>query len=445
MRYVNLREADYTGEDKRARVKEFGSVVGISDWDIKTPDKYYKWLGQPGDTMGEFEKQLPIGSDKGKKHKDGKTNEVIFGQYATGVGTGRDDWSYNSSFKELAANMKRHTDYYNGADLDNFQTNPIQSKKSDFAIDRLRRYGKKLKFNKRDIRISLFRPFFKQHFHYEPVFISRPKAIPTCFPSGDSENLVIIVPKGTDKRFSAFMTDTTPDLEVVHHGQCFPLYAYENGRKEQNITEYALRLFQRTYNDNTITRKDIFFYVYGLLHHLDYKERYKNILTNNLPTIPLAPDFRAFSAAGKELANLHLNYESGKRYRLGKPLNPIPDNPRKIDFGKKPNQGPGRKSVPDYSKLVIDDDVVYDIPHMKYAVDGKTTIRWFADRYAFSTNAESGITNYPLNGKSGRDVQAIIERLVHVGMESDRIILELSQLKFRADESNEKTEQTTLA
>ena len=413
--------------------------------DTITPDQQYKWLNQSGEAGEEFRRYLPIGSDKGKKHKDDTTNEVVFGKFATGVGTGRDDWSYNSSANELTANMKRHTDYYNSVDLDNFPTNPTQAKKSDFAIERLKRLGRKLKFSRRDIRMSLHKPFFKQYFHYEPVFISRPKAISICFPSGDSENLVIIVPKGTDKGFSAYISNITPDLEVVHHGQCFPFYAYENGRKKQNITEYTLRLFQRTYDDNSITHKDIFYYVYGLLHHPGYRKRYINVLTSSLPTIPLAPDFWAFSTVGKELAKLHLNYETGRRYRLGKPLNPIPDSPRKIGFGKKPNPDSDRQDIPDYSVLVIDGNTAYNnIPHMEYAVDGRTTIQWFVDRYAFSTNKESGITNYPLDGKSGEDVRAIIERLVWVGMESDRIMSGLEKLEFKMDVLEESDLQKTL-
>lgn len=419
---------DYlTDKQKLQVVRDAKSTVGLDGRPI-IPDKQHKWLGQAGEAGEEFSKHLPIGSDKGKKHKDDRTNEVVFTKYSPGVETDRDDWSYNSSVKELAANMKRHTDYYNSVDLDNFPTNPTQAKKSDFSIARLKRLGKKIKFSRRDIRTSLHKPFFRQFFHYEPVFTSRPKAISICFPSGDTDNLVIIVPKGTNKKFSTFITSVTPDREVVHHGQCLPLYAYENGRKKQNITEYTLRLFQRSYGDSSITRKDIFYYVYGLLHHSGYRKRYRNVLASNLPTIPLAPDFWAFSTAGRDLTKLHLNYETCRRYRLGRPLNPIPASPRKIEFGGKPNPGSGRKSMQDYSTLVIDGDVVYDnIPHMKYAVDDRTTIQWFVDRYAFSTNPESGITNHPLNGKSGEDVRAIIERLVWVGVESDRIIADLPE------------------
>ena len=444
VRYKRIKLTRST-EELHTEVENVGSIAGMDNRYLITPDKQHKWLGQSGEAGEEFNQHLPMGSDKGKKHKDDATNEVVFGKYSPGVGTGRDDWSYNSSDKELAANMKRHIDYYNNVDLDNFPTNSTQAKKSDFSIARLKRLGKRIKFDRLDIRTSLRKPFFKQYFHYEPVFISRPQAIPLCFPSAESENLVIIVPKGTKREYSAFITNVTPDLHVIDSNLCFPLYAYENGHKKQNITEYALRLFQRSYSDNAITRKDIFYYVYGLLHHSGYRKRYRNTLTSNLPTIPLAPDFWAFSAAGRDLAKLHLNYETCRRYRLGKPLNPIPASPRKIGFGGKPGPDSGRKRIPDHSTLVIDGNVVYDdIPHMEYVVDGRTTVQWFVDRCAFSTDTESGITNHPLNGKSGDDVRAIIERLVHVGVESGRIVSELDNLEFKRDETDGQNTQTTL-
>ena len=406
-------------EDKHKEIGDIGSIAKISDWQIITPDKGHHWLNPLNEISDDFERYLIIGSDKGKKHKDDKTNEVIFKQFVTGVGTARDNWSYNSSFKNLVDNMKRHTDYYNNADLDNFPTNQTQAKKSDFSIDRLTRLGNKLKFSKRDIRISLYKPFFKQYFHYEPVFIARPRTIPLCFPSGDSENLVIIVSKRPKKRFSAFITDITPDLEVVHHGQCFPLYTYDkSGKRHDNITEYAVKTFKAHYNDSTITRNDIFYYIYGLLHHRGYRNKYQSSFMHGLPHIPMAPDFKAFKKAGKQLAKLHLDYENGLRYKLGKPLSLIPESIKHIKLEKKPDTN--------FSNLYVDGIKIYDsIPNVQYEVNNYTPIGWFENRYKFNTDKESCNTNYPLEGVKGEDVRAIIERLVHVGVKSDEIIVSL--------------------
>ena len=126
---------------------------------------------------------------------------------------------------------------------------------------------------------------------------------------------------------------------------------------------------------------------------------------------------------GRELAKLHLNFETGPRYDLGEPLSPIPDAPQKIAFDRKDNDGPGPKTTDDPTKLLLGGVVVYDnLPHTTYKVNGRTPIGWFANRYGYSEDRATNITNYPLKGATGEQVRGIIERLVYVGVESDRII-----------------------
>ena len=93
--------------------------------------------------------------------------------------------------------------------------------------------------------------------------------------------------------------------------QCFPFYVYdEDGtNRRENITDWALKHFREHYGNKKITKWDIFYYVYGLLHHPGYRQRFAENLKRELPRIPLAPDFRAFAKAGEKLARLHLDYE----------------------------------------------------------------------------------------------------------------------------------------
>lgn len=193
---------------------------------------------------------------------------------------------------------------------------------------------------------------------------------------------------------------------------------------KDNITDWALEQYQTAYQDRTITKEDIFYYTYGVLHHPEFRKKYSVFLIRGIPSIPMAPDFRAFETAGRELAELHLNFDTGPRYDLGKPLEPIPAAPRKINFGKKPNPNlHGPRTVDDLSTIFLDDVKVYDkLPQCEYKVNGRTPIQWFADRYKLTMHKESGITNYPLEHASGDDTRAIMERLVYVGTESDRII-----------------------
>ncbi len=202
---------------------------------------------------------------------------------------------------------------------------------------------------------------------------------------------------------------------------------------KDNITDWALQQYQTAYKDNTITKEDIFYYTYGILHHTGYRGKYQIVLVRGLPRIPMAPDFWAFSDAGKRLADLHLGYETCPRYDLGQPLNKIPDGPRAIKFGRKPDPDNVAKTIDDESVLFINGIKVYDnIPAISYKVNGRTPIGWFEDRYKFSTHKESGITNYPLEDVSGDDIRGIIERLVHVGVESDKIMVGLAKKEFES-------------
>ena len=209
-----------------------------------------------------------------------------------------------------------------------------------------------------------------------------------------------------------------------------------------NITDYALCEYQAHYKDKTISKEDIFYYVYGLLHHPEYRRKYANNLSRELPHIPMAPDFWAFSKTGKELADLHLSWETCKRHELGKPVNDIPDSPRKIKWGhQKKNLDKNSTSSKNQHILIIDDVIVYeDLPICKYHVNGRAPLEWFVDRYVYKPK-ESKIVNWPLQNVSGKEVRAIIERLVYVGVESDRLI---SQLPREFEPKNWKPKATTI-
>lgn len=194
---------------------------------------------------------------------------------------------------------------------------------------------------------------------------------------------------------------------------------------KDNITDWALERYRATYGDHTITKEDIFYYTYGVLHSPGFRKKYQPFLKRGIPNIPYAPNFRAFERAGRELAYLHLNYETCPRYDLGEPLSTIPDQPKGVEFGKTPSDIPGKKSTADHTKLVLNGILVYDnLPHTDYRVNGHTPVGWFVDRYKFRTDVKgkSGNINWPLEGVGGDVVRAIIERLVYVGVESDRII-----------------------
>ena len=213
-----------------------------------------------------------------------------------------------------------------------------------------------------------------------------------------------------------------------------------------NITDWALNKYRVTYHDDTISKEEIFYYTYGILHSPGFRKKYQAFLVRGIPNIPMAPDFRAFERAGRSLAGMHLNFDTGPRYNLGEPLHDIPKAPKKIAFDKKKRDGPGPKTTDDFAKLKLDGVLVYDnLPHISYKVNGRTPVGWFVDRYKYKKDKTTGITNYPLEGCTGEDVRAIIERLVYVGVESDKTIAGLpAEFEMHMIISANKASQTRM-
>ena len=305
----------------------------------------------------------------------------------------------------------------------------------------------KPKFEKGRIRTALYRPFFKQYVYFEEkAFIHRPARIPLFFPKAHSENLAICVPYKFTGDFSTFITDITPDLEFVHHGQCFPLYTYEwQGKRmipKENVTDYTLKEYQTHYHDDKISKIDIFYYVYGLLHHPSYRKKYANNLAREHPHIPMAPDFWAFSKSGKAIVDLHLGFFDkdieNNRYPLGPPKRRF-GKPAKMAFAKYRDPKTGRQKT-DYARLKINDILAYDnIPETDYRVNGRTPLEWLVDRYRFKQDKESGITNDPCENLTEKDMISLVERAVHVGVRSDEIISALPEEFEPADWKPKKT------
>jgi predicted helicase len=264
------------------------------------------------------------------------------------------------------------------------------------------------------------------------------------FPECSSDNLVICVPGiGSKKLFSVLMTDIMPDLGFSEACQCFPRYQYPKPTgtpvssdtlldiddppdRIDNISDTALKAFQEQYSDESITKDDIFDYVYGILHAPSYREQFANDLSKMLPRIPYAPDFRAFAEAGKKLADLHLNYETCEKYPLTVEfpniIHQADDNPELYKLTNKP-----MKIVDNQKRVLAINDNVHlsGIPEesWRYVVNGRTPLGWFMDRYYIKTDKDSGIVNDP-NGwfEDPRDIVAAIQRIIYVSVESVRII-----------------------
>ena len=203
------------------------------------------------------------------------------------------------------------------------------------------------------------------------------------------------------------------------------LFATELERVD-NITDTALLAFREHYADDEITKDAIFDYVYGVLHAPAYRERFANDLSKVLPRVPMAPDFGAFAEAGRDLAALHLGYETCDEYPLeivAVQLGGLES--RHFCLGERAM----RFADDDRTVLIVNDNVrVAGIPPQAhgYIVNGRTPLDWLIDRYRVKRDRDSGIVNDP-NGWFAKpeDLIAAIRRIVHVSVETARIVASL--------------------
>ena len=433
-------------EDKLEKLHEARSISGFNDWQEITPDKYHDWINQRNEAFVDF---YPLGTPNTRA---GKADEAIFKLYSLGLSTGRDIYIHNFSREVCAENARKMTEHYLAVLFD-IEENPkltaeeaVAAHSSTFKWDRelIKKLERKVrpKFKEQYIRTTIYRPFVAMNCYADYTFIYMKFQVDRIFPDSASVNRAICVPgKGSNKPFSVLMTATMPDLNINEAStQCFPRYQYQKPKDVSdttdtlqgiedaldcvdNISDTALRAFCEKYSDDTITKDMIFDYVYGILHAPSYREQFANDLSKGLPRIPFAPDFHAFAEGGKKLAVLHLGYETCEQYPLSVVFahdgEPQPHHFRLTEKAM-------RFATPAKTTLIINEHLrLTGIPEAAhwYVVNGRTPLEWFIDRYKIKRDKESGILNDP-NGwfENPQDLVTAIKRIVHVSVESTRII-----------------------
>ena len=442
---------DYlTREQKLDALTEAVSIKGISDWQTITPNKHYDWIGQRSEAFTQF---YPLGTTETKARK---ADDAIFQLYSLGLSTNRNAYIYNFSRDTCADQALLMTRDYLAA-VSEFEKNPgftvkemthrySKNIKWDDTLQNRLKQKKKTKFNDDYIRKVVYRPFVATNCYADYTFITRKGQMDKIFPNSSSENRAICATGvGSKIPFSAFMTDTLPDLELISKGQCFPRWRYprpadasnttsefqgfdEAPERIDNISDTALRAFRNHYRDDTISKDDIFDYVYGILHAPSYRDEFANDLSKVIPRIPFAPDFRAFAKAGQRLADLHLNYETCEQYPDLKvePITPSllwEEKPEHFRLGTRAMRFADKETK---TTLTINEHVCLSgVPEEahRYVVNGRTPLEWFIDRYKIKKDTNSGILNDP-NGwfENPRDLITAIARIVHISVESTKII-----------------------
>ncbi|MGL2733282.1 type ISP restriction/modification enzyme [Helicobacter pylori] len=413
------------------------------------PNDKGDWINQRND---DFEKLIPL-----KRDKQLKIFDSIFDLNSNGVKTNRDPWVYNFSPNALKQSVQNCIDTYN-ADLKRFNEVFREAFKQRTAKDKgikpADRYkhlndreittdktkiawtdGLKNKLIRNEIlpesgmervRLALYRPFNKQWLYWDKDLINRQSQLPKIFPDKGARNVVINTGVGNGKDFSALVSDFISDFSLISPNQAYPLYYYDDlGNRYNAISGYALNLFRRHYKDNAITEEEIFYYIYAIFHHKGYLEKYKNSLAKEALRIALSEDFKELSILGKELAKLHLNYESGEMHESVK--HNLLENAEMegyYDVVKMTKKGDRIK----YNHHIT----ITQIPQkaFDYVVNGKSAIDWVIERYSITTDKDSLIENNPNHYAGGKYIFELLCRVITLSVKSVDLIEKISEKRF---------------
>ncbi|GAA7913805.1 hypothetical protein TH0071_06770 [Helicobacter pylori] len=429
-------------EEKLNRLSHFTDLDAIP-FETIIPNNKGDWINQREDG---FDKLIPLKKDKKRQ------NPSVFDINSNGVATGHDPWVYNFSPNILTQSVQKCMDTYN-ADLKRFNAHFREAFKQRTAKDKgikpADRYkhlnDKEITTDKTKIawtralkqefiknknlqesseermRLSLYRPFNKQWLYFDKNLNEEQSQLPKIFPDKDAQNVVINTGGvGNGKDFSALVSDCISDYILISPNQAYPLYYYDDlGNRHHAISGYALNLFRKHYEDNSIAEEEIFYYIYAILHHKGYLEKYKNSLAKEAPRIALSEDFKELSILGKELAELHLNYESGEMHAS-------------VEYKTLMNaEEKGYYDVETMKK--IGDRIHYNnhiaitkIPKkaFDYVVNGKSAIDWVIERY------KKTIENNPNDYAGGKYVFELLCRVIKLSEKSVDLIEKISIKRF---------------
>ncbi len=428
-------------EEKLNRLSNFTDLDAIK-FETIIPNNKGDWINQRDD---DFEKLIPLKRDKQRQ------NPSVFDINSNGVASGRDPWVYNFSPKILTQSVQKCIDTYN-ADLKRFnarfreafkqRTKGVKSAElykhlndKEITTDKTKiawTHGLKTNLIKNKnlqessmerIRLALYRPFNKQWLYWDKDWTHRQGEFSKIFPDKDAQNVVI---NTTIRNFSALVSDAIPDIHFIGDAKAYPLYYHDDlGNRHYAISGYCLNLFRKHYKDNSISEEEIFYYIYAILHHKGYLKKYKNSLAKEAPRIALSEDFKELSMLGKELGELHLNYESGEMHASVE-YQTLMNAEEKGYYDVETMKKQGDRIH--YNKNIA----ITKIPKkaFDYVVNGKSAIDWVIERYKKTTDKDSLIENNPNDYAGGKYVFELLCRVIKLSEKSVDLIEKISEKRF---------------
>lgn len=371
---------------------------------------------------------MSLGNKESKAAKN-LNPETVFKTYGRGIATCRDDVVYDFARSILSQRVSKFVEDYNG-EVDRLRRSKRNVPIDDFVNYQTIKWSRDLKqdlergnyaeFQEKKLRECQYRPFCKRNLFFDRILNEEVYVFPHIFPTLESEkeNRVVVTSDlgYRAKTFSTLFSGCLVDLHLcatLDAHQCFPFYVYDEdgSNRRENITDWALEQFREHYGDKKISKWDIFYYVYGILHHPGYREKFADNLKRELPRIPFAPDFAAFATAGKELARLHLDYEKLEPYphkwieTPGVPLSYRVEDKMRLSKDK--------------NSLTVNPSLTLSgIPPetFHYRLGNRSALEWVIDQYQVSEDKRSGIKSDPNRPDDPEYIVRLVGQVVRVSL-----------------------------
>ncbi len=427
-------------------------------WSTITPNVHGDWINHRTDSFASL---IPLYAEDGSG---------LFKLITNGLKTNRDAWNYNSSLPTLQANTARMINHYNEW-VERYDRSDRRSAPEQFVeprdpklfswdaadFDRIRS-GRRYDVEAADFRQGLYRPFHFRFVNAASVFNNRTYRLPAIYPSIATENAGICISGfGGSAPFSALVSSVVPNN--AQHGagnaiRMFPRWTYppigshqtleglEASERQDNLNPLVVRRFQDL--DSSISADDVFMFVYGMLHSIDYRTTFEADLKKSLPRIPLAEtaaQFWAFATAGRELSRLHTEFERVEPWpslQITTPLGFDPTDPKsyrvtKMAWAKRP----GARKADDKSGLVVNEHImISDIPAEAhwYSLGSRSALDWLVESFQVKTDKASGIVNDPndwgLEHGKPTYIFDLIRSVVTVAIHTKHVVDSLPPLRF---------------
>lgn len=380
-------------QEKLEIIKNNSSIAGVK-WKTIQPDDNNDWINQRDEKYQDY---ISLYENDG---------ESIFNDYTLGVQTGRDWWTTGFSKLETINNSERMIENFN-SEIKRlwFEEEPIKKINLDPSFINWSDVLKKRLVRKDSIRkkenpmiITSFRPFTKKWMYYDEAIIHRQRKYSQI---GQIDKLIFTTGTGISKDFSCLITNHIPNYHYLDTGRAYYQEINDNTIKDiysENVTDFSSEYFD-------IKKEDIIYYVYALLHHEEFRNKYLSDLNKQAPRIPIVKEKNKYIEVGRKLSELHINYE--KQTPLAEiNVNQTSNNyyVNKMKFNKK-----------DKSIIIFNNDIkIENIPleAYKYVINGKSAIEWIMDQYQVKTDKKSGIVDNP--NKFSTDPQYILKLLLSV-------------------------------